>query len=75
MSTRHLTWVCEVCGERCECTDAACECQLRAEDREQQRRIILSRLDNLSPAERRERAWALHEERGRMHAKIEGRLR
>jgi hypothetical protein len=32
--TRHLTWTCPDCGEICECTDAACECQLEAEDRE-----------------------------------------
>jgi hypothetical protein len=32
--TRHLTWTCPDCGEICECTDAACQCQLDAEDRE-----------------------------------------
>jgi hypothetical protein len=30
--TRHLTWVCAICGETNECTDAACQCQLDAED-------------------------------------------
>lgn len=73
--SRHLTWVCEFCGERNECTDDACECQLLAEDWEaEHRRLILERIESLSPAERRERGWAMHRERGRLHAKIERRM-
>lgn len=55
MSTRHLTWVCEYCGERAECTDDACECQWEMERREILKREILQRIECLSPQERRER--------------------
>lgn len=72
--TRHLTWVCEFCGERWECTDFTCECVHEAERREEQRRLVIAKLENLSPAERRARVWALHEARGIERARGEGRL-
>jgi hypothetical protein len=55
-------WICEYCGERCQPGDYTCECRLEAEDREiLRRKIIISKLDHLSPRERRERFFRLEE--------------
>lgn len=54
---QNETWTCH-CGAVNDCTDAACECQYEAERKETKRRLIIARLGNLSPRERRERVRA-----------------
>jgi hypothetical protein len=48
-------WECPDCGNLNEADDASCECERHAERRELTRRLILSRIECLSPRERRER--------------------
>lgn len=49
-------WTCSSCGDRNQDWDAACQCELDREDHKiAVRKIIISKLDHLSPRERRER--------------------
>jgi hypothetical protein len=68
-------WECPDCGQINQRGDAACECELERESRELARQLlVLAKIESLSPRERRERGWMLHEMRGRQRAKMEGWL-
>src|ERR1700687_1573144 len=48
-------WVCQDCGVLNDAEDATCECECADIRREETRRTIIGRLENLSPQERRAR--------------------